>query len=370
MFGFRQIVESNGAQVAGQQLAEIAEKDQLSIEDWGLRELHEAFMPSDMDNFLSTKSGFQHVTEAGSAVASTAFSNIIGVLLTNEIIKAYNSVPMIGDKLVQVYKSREKSERVPGFTAHNADDDDVLENQEYPAYGFRDKWVGVPDPEKKGKIIYLSEDTIFFDRTGQVVMHAQYLGRRIAEAKEKRILSGVLGGHQCYAPNGILTNLYAGAPQLVGTNALVDWKNIEKAEIEGFDAMLDEEGEKIHVMPNVIIVPRALYRTAKMILRATSVKSVTGTGAVETLASSPIDPGELMPLTSPLVGTFAGAATTWFMGDPKAQFRWKEVYPIQTFRLATNNLLEFQRDVKYAFKVRHRGDIFAIDNKYMVKCTA
>lgn len=368
--GFRQIVEANGVDVAAQQLCEIAQEEKKRLGDWSLRELHEAFCGEQVKSFISSKPGFHSTWNIQEAdVQSSAFSNIIGVLLTNEVIAAYESVPKIGDSLVKVYKSKLKYERMAGFSAHS-EPGDVNEDQEYPSDGFNDKYVTLPDPKKKGRIIYVTEEAIFYDQTAQLIERAQMVGERIAEVREKRIISGVCGGHQCYSPAGVSTDLYAGAPQLVGGNALVDWTDIEKAELDGLHAMVDEKGEKIRVMPKVVLVPRALYRTALRILNATQVTTLTGTGTIDTYAVNPYRPGELMPVTSDYVSTYTGNSTSWFIGDPQKQFRWKEVYPIQTFRLMANNILEFQRDVKFAYKVRYKGDIFAIDNKYMIKCNA
>lgn len=369
--GFREIVEANGVQTAGIQLYEIAVEKKKTLKEWGLRELHEAFCGDNVKNFLDNRLGyhpaFANVQEAD--VQSSAFSNIVGVLLTNEVIAAYDAVPKIGDQLVKIYKTKLKEERVAGFTPSD-DPEDVNEDQEYPGAGLSDKYVTLPDPKKKGKVIYITEEAIFYDQTAQIIERAQMIGERIAETREKRIISGVCGGHQCYRPAGILTSLYGGTPQLVGSNALVDYTDLEKCELEGLGAMVDEHSNKISVRAKIILVPRALWRTALRILNTTQVTVLTGSNTIDSYAANPYKPGELVPLMSDFVSTYTSNSTSWFMGDPQKQFRWKEVYPIQTFRLMDNSLLKFQKDVEFAYKVRYKGDIFAIDNKYFCKNNA
>ena len=368
--GFRQIVEANGAMVASRQLCEIATEEKIKLNDWSLRELHEAFCGDNVKSFLSQTPGYQYQSSVKEAdVQSSAFSNLIGVLLTNEVIAAYDAVPKIGDSLVKVYKSKLKDERMAGFSAQD-EPGDVNEDQEYPTDGLSDKYVTLPDPKKKGRVIYVTEEAIFYDQTAQLIERAQGIGAKIAEVREKRIISGVTGGHVCYSPLGVPTALYGGAPQLVAANALVDWTDLEKAELDGLGAMVDEKGAKITVRATMILVPRALYRTATRLLNATQVSHLTNTSTIDTYSVNPYRPGELVPVMSDFVSTYTSNNTSWFIGDPTKQFRWKEVYPIQTFRLMDNSILEFTKDVKFAYKVRYKGDIFAIDNKYFVKNNA
>lgn len=365
--GFRHIVEANGVQVAGMQLFEIAREKKKKLSEWGIRELYEAFCGDQVRNFLDSKPGYHVVQEAD--VQSSAFSNIIGVLITNEVIAAYGAVPTIGGQLVKNYPSKMKNETMAGFSP--ADDvEDVNEDQDYPEAGLTDKYVTLPDPKKKGKVIYLTEEVIFYDQTAQVVIRAQKIGERAAEVKEKRIISGVCGGHVCYSPSGTPTALYGGSPQLVGSNALADYTDLEKCETDGLGAMVDEKGNKIAVRAKIVLVPRALWRTLTRILNSTTVAVTTGSATIDTWSANPYRPGELIPLMSDFVSTYTSNTTSWFMGDPQKQFYWKEVYPIQTFRLADMSLLEFKKDVKFAFKVRYKGDIFAADNKYFCKNNA
>ena len=87
-----------------------------------------------------------------------------------------------------------------------------------------------------------------------------------------------------------------------------------------------------------------------------------------TKSSNPLDKSQVV--SSRYVATYTSDSTTWFYGDFKKQFRYKEIWPLQTFQLPVNNLLKFQRDIKFSYKVREWGWIFAKDQKYVVKNTA
>jgi len=365
MFGFRDLVKNHGAEKAERSIISVIKEEKTTLSKFSMRELYEAFSAKPL--YIEEKKGYQ-VKNISEDVNTSAFSNILGVLLTNEVIAAYQAVKKIGDMLVKPYNSRLLNERMPGFTSLENIDNDINEGEPYPESGFTDKYIDIPDPKKKGRIIYITEEAIYYDQTAMIVEQAQRLGERIAETREKRIISGVCGGHACYFPLGVSTALYSGTPQLVGSNALVDWTDIEKAELDGLHAMEDETGEQIQVMPKIVLVPRALYRTALRILNATQITTLTGS-TIDTYSVNPYA-NELQALTSDYVSTYTSNSTSWFIGDPQKQFRWKEIWPIQTFRLAEPSLLQFQKDVSYAYKVRYKGEIFAIDNKYFVKNNA
>lgn len=373
--GLKRLVESCGLQVASRRICEVAKKEKWGITETkdgeiiSLREIFEAFC-GDMQSFLSQRGGFiehRHIQEAD--VKSSAFSNIIGVLLANEVIAGYEGTPRIGDQLVNIYKTNLQNERYAGFVAHD-DVSEINEGESYPEVGMSDKYVTIPDRKKKGAKLLITEESILYDRTGQLQERARMLGERSAEEKEERILSGICGGHQCYFPSGVSTNLYAGTPQLVASNALVDWTDIEKAELDGLKAMVDEKSKKINVIGTILLVPSALYRTGKRIVNATEVWTNPSGSAISTVSANPITPGEFSVATSPHVSTYTGNSTSWFFGNPKKQFRWKEVYPLQVRPMPPNSYVEWDRDILFGYSVRQKGDIFAIDNKYFVKCNA
>ena len=195
------------------------------------------------------------------------------------------------------------------------------------------------------------------------------LGERAGLEREKTILKAVLGVENSYFPSGSASALYGASPYLVTSNALADWTNIEKCENDGFGAMVDEQGESILVMPTAILVPIALKATTKRILTATSLAHITSSDTIRTYSAMPIK-SDYEIISSPLVHTLSGSSTSWWMGDFQKQFRWKEVFPIQTFRANNNDQDRFHRDIVEKFKVRYYGCCFAVDNKYVVKNTA
>ena len=64
------------------------------------------------------------------------------------------------------------------------------------------------------------------------------------------------------------------------------------------------------------------------------------------------------------------STSVWYFGDFKKQFYWKDTIPLQVMRRETNNEDSFKRDIVAQVKVRFRGKLFAVDNKYCIRNTA
>lgn len=367
----KKLVESEGPAQAAYRIIDVIKSEKLGISDVALRQLYEAMLGEEMQ---WKNPDIRILNESGIAgdVRVSAFSNIVGVLLGNEVIAAYESYPKIGDKLTAEYSTKLKDERLPGFTAIKDDVDEVKEGEEYPSVGFGDKYVGTGDAKKRGEIINVTEEAIYYDQTGMLQEFCREIGTRVAEKKEKTILRAVLGVDTCYYPNGTPTALYSGAPYLVASNALVDWTDLENAEVTGLSAMVDEAGVPIAATPlRQILVPIALKRTAQRILNAIEILHGNYNEAgTKTLSANPYAQEGIEVLTSSLMHGLVGNSTTWLCGDFKRQFRWKNVWPLQAVPAPPNNMLEFTNDIKFAYKVRYLGNIFAKDQRYVVKCTA
>lgn len=373
----KNIVEEIGVVPAEMRIRALIEKNEIKAEDINFRDLWESFVGPCAETFSCAAGHHQGfidqkpVTEA--AVKQSAFSNITGVLISKKVIEGYDLVDGIGDMLTTRYPSNLKDERFPGFIGLE-DVETVDEGDQYQESGIGDKYAGTGTPLKKGRILSLTEEAIFFDQTGQLMIRAQKLGEKAALRKEKTILDSVVGAVACYWPGGVETALYGAAPYLVASNALVDWTDIENCELTGFAAMTDDspESDLIVVVPKILLVPRALFRTAIRIMSATQVihGDFDDATSIKTHSKSPYRPNEYRVVTSSLIHGIQGNSTSWYMGDPQQQFFWKEIFPLQTFRAAPNSTQEFERDVKARFKVRYYGGVFVADRRYFVRNTA
>ena len=373
----KRLVEDKGIQPVAAMVCDMIRKRKFTPEEkasLSVRNIWESFIGpvDDTLTYGKVRQGFIDMKEVKEAdVRSTAFSNITGVLLADMVIEGYESVKGIGDQLTRLYQSTQKDERVPGFSAAE-NVETVNEGEPYSEAGLFDKYVTTGTPLKKGRVISITEEAIYFDQTGMLLDRAFMLGERAALAKEKAILQAVLGLVNSYFPSGTASTLYSAAPYVVASNALADWTNVETAEVSGLAEMTDEEGEAILVVANTLLVPTALKRTAERIMNATEVADGDwGDTGVKTYSRNPVG-GQYKVLSSPLVHKLqtTNPTTNWWFGDFQRQFRWKQIWPLQTFRAPANHPDKFDRDIVDKFKVRFYGCAFAMDNKYVVKNTA
>ena len=314
------------------------------------------------------------IKEIYEAVHPTAFPLVTGKLLSNKIMAAYTDAPTVGDQLVQVMPSKLMVDRIPGFSTGGAIEV-VAAGGPYQHTGIiEEKWVQMTG-QKYGKILDITEETLMFDQTGQILMRAGRIGRDAAIYREKLILNTIqdLAGYYAWyvgssdAESVTRTALYSTsttAPHRTSnliTNALVNHTDINAAVLL-FALMTDEKGDPI-VTGNekILLIPHALQMVAQSIFNSTVL-----IGA----ANAQPNPfaGNFRPVASPYLD--AQSSIIWYLGDFKSQFVWKEVIPLQVLtRSDSENDMAWERDIKAQFKIRFYGDCKALDYNNVVKST-
>jgi len=369
----------------------------LAPERVSLRGLWEALVgPVEETLDLGRNTGRFNYVEIQEAVESTAFPSATGVLIAAKVIEGYDMPGMIGDQLVTVMTSKLKSERIVGMTSLEGPKE-VGEGMPYDESSFAEKYV-TTETAKKGRILEITEEAIYFDQTGQILLRAGRLGEMTREERELIILGGVVDVagatdlvvagvkfRPVYRPGGVAEALYsAGNNNLLATaTPLVDWTDLDEAMQYHAENVRDDRavsGERLPIifMPKILLTSRKKAATGARIINAMEVRSgdITAGAGTQTLTSNPVGtlaPG-LKPLSSPLLDYLAaltGAqyddSDDWFVGDPQKQFIWQEIWPLQTFRAPSDDESRFRRDVVARYKVRYYGGIAAIEERYFVK---
>jgi hypothetical protein len=266
-------------------------------------------------------------------------------------------------------------EKIPGLGRIGDEAEVVDEGKPFPLAGLSEEYVETPATTKRGLIVPVTKEAIFFDRTNLLLRRAAEVGEFLGLNKEKRILDCVFGAVNTYRRNGVASNTYLAAGAYVNVqaaNALVDWQQIEKAELL-LDGIVDPNtGEPVLVAADTIVVPSALKYTAMRVLNATEVRHVDNTaaaGRVQTLFANPLA-AQYKVATSRLVKQRTGDATTWFLGAPRKAFAYMENWPIAVVQAPTNSEAEFAQDIVVRYKASERGAPAVLEPRYMVKCTA
>jgi hypothetical protein len=372
------LTEANGGGQIGRRIAEdkfcrqfiaLLESGKLKPDSVSLRGLWEGLVgPAEetlmLGQRMTNKLHYVHMREE---TGSTAFPKVTGALIAAKVIEGYN-LPnsMIGDELVEPMASRLKTETITGFNAVEGPLD-VEEGEEYQDSSIGEKYV-TTTAQKRGRIISLTEELIFFDQTGQVTRRAMRLGEKARLDRENRIIKGVTGADaNVYKPSGTATTLYStGHANLKASNALVDWTDIDGV-MQTVAAQTDENGDKIVVVPDILLVGWAKRFTALRIVNATEVEDrpSLGTGVTAAVSGNPLRGSGIRVLSSPLVDSHITAGD-FFLTQRRA-FGYQEVWPLQTLVARQGHEDEFNRDVVFKYKVREFGNVFCLDHRLTYK---
>jgi len=320
----------------------------------------------------------------GGAVNSSAFSNIIGQISYSTVLDALEDPEFIARDLVTtVSADTQQQEIVPGVRRIGDQAEDVGENQDYPHVGVSEEYITTPRKVKDGFILPITEEAIFEDKTGLLLQRAQEASTWLGVTLEKEILDTVLGLTTSYSRNGgavqatyASTHTEGDFDNLVASNTLADWTDIETATL-AFDDITDPNtGEPVMIGgPMQVIVPTALRATASRILSATEIREVSNTNTT-TISGNPLSNSGAMGgrayelKSSQWVKNRTGSASTWFIGNFRGAFQYREIWPVQLFRMDRNSEAGFNRDVIAQFKVRRKGAPAVIEPRKVIKCTA
>ena len=386
----RQDVANHGSELIAAKLTEAIELGRegesggLSSTDFSIRALAEAFLGhdsvSDMDPSVQNQIG---VMESSDAVDSTAFLNITGQIVINEVMSGYEQESMMATALFRNVPTRLSGEKKPGFAGIGDAAEQVHEGMPYPHAGIGEDFIETPQTAKHGLIVPITKEAVFFDRTGQILEHAKKTGEYLGLNKEKRCIDTLIGATNTFKWRGTGYNTYqraAGSPwvnELKGAEyRLEDWTDVEAAE-NLFDDIVDPNtGESIEFGGSVLIAPRRKRHTINRILNATEVRHKNADGSFETLAKNPLSGEGYTSMTNrrfyrrlqtQLGLTAAEAENVWLYGDPSKAFMYMENWGITTVQAPVNNEAEFTQDIIARFKSSERGTP-AIDNpRYMAR---
>lgn len=356
----------------------------LRPEDFSLRELAEGLIPDGREwlRMLDPRSGASTcLLEAGEAVDASAFLNVTGQVIHARILEAYNQEAFVVSRLVDVIPTRLDGEKIPGATRVKDEITEVAPGMPYPSLGFGEDYIETPSTSKRGLIVPVTREAIFFDRTHLVLSRAAEVGEVLGLNKEKRLIDLVIGATNNYRWKGTAYNTYYkaadGGPWVnaLDANELVDWTDVDAAE-QLFADMLDPNtGEPVLVAPNTVLVTPAYRHAANRVIRAseisyTAMGAETTTTAANPLAGYRLADSRLVYRRIVASGVAADDAKKWwFLGDFRRAFAYMENWPITVAQSPLGSEADFNQDIVVRFKASERGAAAVLNPRAVVKCT-
>jgi hypothetical protein len=369
----------DGPQKTTEHLSEAIQQKHLRPDDFSIRDLAEALIP-DGHHWVRAldphAGGGVALLEASDGVDVTAFLNITGQVIYSKIMEAYQSEAFVVSKLVETIPTRLDGEKIPGIARAEDKITEIHPGMPYPHLGFGEDYIETPSTTKRGFIVPVTREAIFFDRTHLVLSRAAEVGEILGLNKEKRLIDVLVGVTNNFKWRGTSYNTYQTATpwiNVIASNELVDWTDVDAAE-QLFADMLDPNtGEPILVNATHVLVMPAYRHAAHRIFNALDI-DYTGTGAATTTrAANPLSHYTMH--TSRLAYrrivasgvSAANAKKWWFLGDFRRAFAYMENWPITVTQSPANSEADFNQDIVLRFKASERGAAAVLDPRYVVK---
>lgn len=372
--------ELDGPQRTVQHLCGALTERKLRPEDFSLRDLAEALVPDGHEWVRSLdprSSGGVNLLEAGDGVDATAFLNVASQVVYSKIMDAYQQEAFVVSQLVSTIPTRLDGEKIPGVTGIAEQVGEVHPGMPYPHLGFGEDFIETPATTKRGFIVPVTREAIFFDRTHLVLSRAAEVGEVLGLNKEKRLLDLALGLTNNYKWRGVNHNTYKTAGEWVNEladNELVDWTDVDAAEQLFADILDPNTGEPVLVSANTVLVMPAYRHAAHRIFNAPEIRYTSPGAATETLAANPLGNYRVEESRLAYRRLVAGgvdadeAKKMWLIGDFQKAFAYMENWPITVTQSPVNSEADFNNDIVVRFKASERGAAAVLNPRYVVRC--
>jgi len=396
----RKRFEMDGPVQTVRHLTEALQRKELRGGDFRIRDLAEALVPNGRDWVKEldcrpgsgptgsgptgsgpTGYGGTTVLEAD-GIDVTAFLNVTKQIVFSQILESYHSELFVMSRLVETIPTQFDGEKIPGAGSPADSGREIHPGMPYPNADFVEDYVETPKTVKRGLIVSVTKEAVFFDRTHLILDRAAQVGETLAFQKEKRLLDTVLGITNTFRWKGKGYATYcsgANDPYInaVSSNPLGDWESLEKAE-NLFANMLDPNTrEPILIEPDtVLVMPQR--RGAAYRLFHPAAEFSQNVSDTNTLSSVPNPYGHYRVIASRIAYrrlvdhgvTAANAAGYWYLGNFRKAFAYMENWPITVTQSASGSEADFEQDIVVRFKASERGVPAVLNPRYVVKCTA
>jgi hypothetical protein len=371
----------DGADQTVTHLSEALREGHLQPEDFSIRDLAEALVPDGREwvRLLDPRSaGGVSVVESNDGIDVTAFLNITGQVIYSKIMAAYMQEAFVVSRLVDTIPTRLDGEKIPGISRVTDTIDEVGPGMPYPHLGFGEDYIETPSTTKRGFIVPMTKEAIFFDRTHLVLTRAAEVGEVLGLNKEKRLIDLVIGATNNYKWNGTTYNTYQTSTPWINslaTNELVDWTNVDKAEQLFADILDPNTGEPVLVSGTTVLVMPAYRLAAQRVFNATQLTFTASGSTTATIAANPLSGyrvSESRLAYRRIIASGISAANAkkyWFVGDFRRAFAYMENWPITVTQAPIGSDAEFNNDIVLRFKASERGAAAVINPRYVVKNT-
>ena len=368
--------ELDGAIRTVQHLSEALEKKHLRPEDFSIRDLAESLIPDGREWVRSLNPrGGRMLVEAGDGVDMTAFLNISNQVIHSKILDSYNQEAFVASKLVETIPTHFSGEKIPGIGKIPDDAAEIAPGMPYHHVGFGEDYIETPETIKRGLIVPVTREAVFFDQTNLVLSRAAEVGEILGLNKEKRLLDLLFGVVNNYRWNGVSYNTYYklgdSGPwtNCLASNPLTDWTSMDAAENIFAEIADPSTNEAVLIQPDTVFVLPSSYHTAVRIIGATEVTS--SENGKTTVSKNPLSTYRVV--TSRIAQNRVKSANIsmrpWLFGNFRKAFAYMENWPITVTHSMAPSEADFSQDILVRFKASERGAAAVLNPRYVAMCT-
>lgn len=377
-------VHAKGDAVVCEMLEQSIESGDIKPEEFSIRELYEELVPDGYEavQMLNPGRRGRHHLQEADAVKSTAFANITGQIVYSTVMQSFADEAFVFSAVVPTEQTDLSGEKIPGIGGLGDLNEAVGEAQDYPVLTLSQDWIRTPETVKRGGIVPVTREAVFFDRTGLVLQQANRVGHYMGLNKETRIIDCVIDenttAHRYVRRDTAMGATYgdnSGAhdfDNLQASSALLDYTDIELLELLLAAITDPNTGAPVMVQAKHLVVTPQLVYTAKNILNATSITLTnpgfaTSANPTQTHSGNPLSPYQI--LSSRLLAQRMATDTSYFLGDVSMAFKYMENWGIETTTSDRMSEDAFKRDIVTAYKVSERGAAATVEPRCIAKAT-
>lgn len=374
-------------------LKENLSNGQIKPDEFSIRDLFEEFVCDEsgakcgreiVDSWKPGYAAKVSLTE-NTAIDTAAFSNISGQIVYTTLLEKYSAAAAVFAPLIPTVATQFNGEKIAGIAEIGDKAEVVNEKESYPMVGTNEDWIQTPETKKRGLIVPVTREAVFFDRTGQLLQRAGDVGTWMGVNREKRAIDCIIDEntttHRYNRKNYGTTATYGDNSgthnwdNLEASNGLVDWTDVDNL-LQLLDNMRDPNtGEPIVFSGQLALIhTRQLRATVQRVLNATQIQTVTPGYATSgnpsvAISNNPVA-SVATPVSSTLLADRLATDTSWFLGYPSQAFRYMENWPLQTVQAPVNSEMEFTNDIVMRWKASERGAYATVEPRCMTKATA
>lgn len=364
-------------------LSEAIESGAVKPADFSLRKLFQHFVKDGfelVESFNPNFEGGYRIQEALDAVDTSAFANINGQLIYKMMLDAFNAEANVFSNLVTTVQTSFNGERIPGLGGIGEKSEVVDEGKPYPMVGLNEDWIDTPQTKKRGLVVPVTKEAIFFDRTGMILEMAGQVGEYLGINKENRIIDAVIDENTTahrFKWRGTSYATYQTSTPWINSktsNGLVDFSNIDAAE-QMFANLVDlNTGEPIEVTPKHLICTRDLRVAALRATRATAIETAVGgyptsTNPSRSTFANPIE-NDYQIISSKRLKARLATDTDWFIGDVSKAVKYMQNFPLTVQQSGADSEDGFSRDIVVKYKASERGAAAVVKPQALLKNAA